>query len=91
MKSIIQDKEECFITHDTYNLHSHHICEGRNRKNSEKYGLKVWLRGDWHNQSNYGVHFNKELDTQLKKLAQEKFIETYPDLDFLDIFKINYL
>ena len=91
MDSIIQKKKECYITHSTYNLHSHHIFEGRNRNNSEKYGLKVWLVPEWHNMSNKGVHFNKQLDIELKQLAQKKFIETYPDLDFINIFKINYL
>ena len=33
--------------------------------------------------SDAGVHFNKELDNELKQLTQKKFIEVYPNLDFL--------
>ena len=49
------------------------------------------LRADWHNLSNYGVHFNKRLDNKLKKWGQKKFEEMYPDLNFLEIFGRNYL
>lgn len=78
MKSIIQDTKECFITHDTNNLHYHHIFGGNgNRKLSDKYGLTVWLRADWHNMANYGVHFNRDLDLKLKQLAQAKWEEKF--------------
>lgn len=91
-KSIIQDKKECYITGSTYNLHKHHIFEGiANRKLSEKYGLWVYLRADWHNMADYGVHFNKELDIELKVIAQRRFEEEYPQLSFLQIFGKNYL
>ena len=77
-KSILQDKKECFLTGATYDLHEHHVFFGTgNRKISEKYGLKVWLRADLHNMSDEGVHFNKELDLQLKRMAQEKAMEHY--------------
>ena len=68
MKSILQNKKECYITKSTIHLHRHHIFEGTaNRKLSEQDGLWIWLRADWHNLSDYGVHFNKELDLKLKK------------------------
>ena len=89
--SIIQENlSECYKCHTTYNLHCHHVFEGRNRQNSERYGLKVMLCGKHHNLSNEGVHFNKEFDLELKKLGQQKFEENYPDLDFLSIFRKNY-
>lgn len=66
------------------------VFEGRNRKNSEKYGLWVYLCGKHHNLSNEGVHFNKEFDNKLKKLGQEKFEENYPSIDFISIFYKNY-
>jgi len=91
-KSIIQNKKECYITKSTSNLHKHHIFEGTaNRKQSEKYGTWVWLRADWHNMADYGVHFNKELDIKLKQIAQRRFEEEYPQLDFLKIFGRNYI
>lgn len=93
-KSIIQSKKECYITGSTYNLHKHHIFEGTaNRKLSEKYGLWIYLRADWHNLSNYGVHFNRELDIKLKKVAQKRWQEYYQKTkeDFIKIFGKSYL
>lgn len=90
MKSIISDEKKCYKCGTTINLHSHHIFEGRNRKNSEKYGLKVWLCGRHHNLSKEGVHFNKEFDLELKKIAQKKFKKVYKE-EFIDIFRRNYL
>lgn len=92
MKSIISNERQCFVCHTTFNLHRHHIIYGMaNRKQSEKYGCWVYLCAYHHNMSNEGVHFNKELDIKLKRLAQQKFIETYPDLDFIKEFGRNYL
>lgn len=92
MQSIIQSEKCCLVCETTYNLHSHHIYGGNpNRKLSEKYGLKVWLCARHHNMSNEGVHFNKALDTKLKKYGQEKFQEKYPGLSFREIFGKNYL
>lgn len=70
--------------------HKHHIFEGRNRQNSEKYGLFVWLLPELHNMSNAGVHFNKNFDNWLKEIGQTAFEEHYSELDFLSIFKKNY-
>lgn len=95
MDSILQSKRECYVTKDTNGLHVHHVFYGTaNRKLSEKYGLKVWLRYDWHNGSNYGVHNgNTILDEKLKKAAQEKAMEVYgwTKEDFIHIFGKNYL
>lgn len=91
-KSIIQSEKCCFVCETTLNLHEHHIFFGTsNRKNSEKYGLKVWLCYHHHNGSNEGVHFNKALDTRLKQYGQEIFNEKYPELSFREIFGKNYL
>ena len=94
MDSIMQTKKECYVTGSTVQLHEHHIFMGKNRKLSEKYGLKVWLRYDWHNGSNYGVHNgNTVLDEKLKKAAQEKAMEVYgwTKEEFIRIFGRNYL
>lgn len=94
MDSIMQTKKECYVTGSNVQLHEHHIFMGKNRKLSEKYGLKVWLRYDWHNGSNYGVHNgNTVLDEKLKKVAQEKAMEHYgwSTEEFIRIFGRNYL
>ena len=44
-----------------------------------------------HHRGNKGVHFNRELDLELKKMAQRRFNEIYPDSDFLAVFGKNYL
>lgn len=91
-KSIMQTKKECYITHRTDNLHLHHIYFGSGyRKLSDKYGCTVWLTAEWHNASNHGVHFNRELDLKLKMECQRRFEEVYPDLDFRSVFGKNYL
>lgn len=92
MKSIMQDEKQCFLCGTTLNLHCHHILYGTaNRKQSEKYGLKVWLCQE-HHTGNTGVHFNKTLDLRLKKLAQEKFNAVYgANKSFLEVFGKNYL
>lgn len=93
MKSILQTSKECYETHRTDNLHKHHIFEGNpNRKLSEKYGLWVWLTGDYHNQSNLGVHCgNHDLDVKLKQDAQREFEKTHTRAEFMKIFGRNYL
>ena len=92
MKSIIQNEKECFVCKTTYGLHEHHCFEGTGRrKQSEQYGLKIWLCGRHHNLSNEGVHFNKELDLQIKRIAQRKFEEKHSREDFIKIFGRNFI
>ena len=92
MQSIIQTTQECLVCRTTYNLHSHHCIGGvANRKQSEKYGLKVWLCARHHNMSNEGVHFNKELDLKIKQLAQRKFEETHTREEFRAVFGKSWL
>lgn len=80
------------MTGSTENLHEHHIMHGTaNRKKSEQWGLKVWLRADWHNMADYGVHNNKELDLCLKQIAQRKFEELYGHEMWMKEFERNYL
>ena len=89
--SILQDKKECYITGAALNLHEHHIFGGKNRKISEKHGFKVWLRADWHNVADYGVHFNRDLDIFLKMSCQNKFEETHTRAEFMALIGKNYL
>lgn len=91
MKSIIQSNRECWVCKNP-NVVEHHIFEGTaHRKQSEKYGLKVYLCGRHHNASGEGVHFNPVLDRTLKQLAQKKFEEIYSHEKFMEVFKRNYL
>ena len=87
----MQTEKVCFVCGTTQNLHSHHVFGGPNRRWSEAYGLKVWLCARDHNMSDAGVHFNKELDTQLKQIGQSTFEETHSRDEFMKIFGRNYL
>ncbi len=92
IRSIMQDTKECYITGSTVNLHRHHVFGGNpNRELSEKYGCWVWLRADWHNLSNYGVHFDKKLDLRIKRETQSKFEELYGHEKFMKVFGKSYL
>ena len=91
MKSVIQHKKQCFFCGTEYNLHDHHIFFGTsNRKNSEEYGLKVFLCRE-HHTGNVGVHYNKDMDLALKELAQRTFEKTHSREEFMSIFGRNWL
>lgn len=92
-KSIIQNEKECYKTHSKYDLHKHHIFGGPNRKLSEKDGLWIYLRSDWHDMSNYGIHFNKEFDLEVKRMAQKKWQDFYKktEEDFIKRYGKSYL
>lgn len=67
--------------------HIHEVFYGRNRKNSMIYKLCVPLCCDCHRK----MHSDTNLQEQYHKKGQALFNETYPELDFLDIFKENFL
>lgn len=81
------------------------VCSGRaeclhevffgtaNRRKSIEWGLVVPLCNECHNMSNRGVHFNKELDLKLKKMAESKWLEHYNKTidDFIKEFGKNVL
>jgi hypothetical protein len=92
MRSIVSNEKVCLICGTTLNLHRHHILYGSGKRQlSEKYGCWCYLCAKHHNMSNEGVHFNKVLDNKLKGLAQKRFKEVYPQLEFIKIFGKNYL
>lgn len=91
IKSIIQAKKECYFCGAKSNLHEHHVFNGRNRSNSEKYGLKVYLCARHHNLSKDSVHFNP-IYMKLLKIIGQLYYEKIFDLDesFTGIFYRNY-
>ena len=91
MKSIIQKNKRCWSCANPH-VEEHHCIHGNaNRKLSEKYGLKIWLCETHHRLGNQSVHMNADRDLKIKKMAQRRFQEVYPELDFLKIFGRNYL
>jgi len=78
MKSILQEKKECYVTGRTYGLHKHHVFEGTaNRKKSEKWGFYIWLIPEFHNIGPKSIHNDYNFDLRVKKEAQKKFIERH--------------
>ena len=71
-------------------LDKHHIYGGAFRSKSEKYKMFIYICRDCHNK----IHFSKdgrEMMDKLRKEYQIKFHERYPDLDFKEIFKRDYM
>lgn len=98
MKSYMQKEKECYLCRKLYDLettqglHLHHIYEGiANRSRSDEMGAVVWLCGYHHNLSNFGIHFNKERDLELKREAQMKYEETHSREEFMALIGRNYL
>ena len=90
--SILHDKSSrtcylCVTLHDNWNEHrildEHHIFGGPNRKNSEEYGLKVYLCHDHHN--------NARIRHELQRTAQRLFEKQHSHKEFMEIFGRNYL
>lgn len=88
----LQNCKECYVTQRTDGLQKHHIIYGTaNRKKSDKYGLTVWLRPEFHT-GEMGVHGgNKTLDLKLKQLAQREFEKVYGHDEWMKVFGRNYL
>ena len=88
---IVESMDNCFVCGSPY-VEVHHIMYGTaNRKLSDKYGLIIPLCQE-HHRGQTGVHFKRDLDIYLKKLAQEKYNSVYgTDRSFLEVFGKNYL
>lgn len=86
------DMTKCIIC-GKWPINKHEVFGGRNRQNSIKYKLVIPLcTCEHHDQVNQrGIHFDKNLKKEWHKKGQAMFNKTYPNLDFEDIFKRNYL
>lgn len=87
MKSLISNEKACYVCGCPV-VHKHHIFYGTaNRRLSEEYGCWVWLCPYHHNMSKEGVHFNRELDLQIKKECQECWEQVHGSrADFIKVF-----
>ena len=74
--------------------HRHEIFFGTsNRKKSIEDGMVVFMPPELHNASDLGVHFNKELDNELKQEAERIWCKYYnkTEDDFIKRYGRNYL
>lgn len=92
-KSILQKDKECYLCRRFYNLRTargleeHHILYGRGRRElSERYGLKVWLCHNHHNEPPLGVHFDPAARRVLEQAAQFAFDELHGPGSFAKVF-----
>ena len=91
MDSILQKERRCFVCGALSNLHEHHIFYGTAlRKVSEQHGFKVRLC-QWHHTGKEGVHFDKKLDTWLKRVCQAFFESKHGRERWMEIVGRNYL
>ena len=75
-------------------LDEHHVYEGANRKNSEKYGLKVYIHHNkCHIFGDNAVHRNAKVDRALKAMVQKRAMRHYgwSIEQFRKIFGKNYI
>jgi hypothetical protein len=91
-KSILTDEKVCWFCLSTRDIHLHHIYPGTaNRKISDKHGFTVYLCAKHHNMSDNSVHFNREMDLNLKKACQLKFEQTHSREEFIKLIGRSYL
>lgn len=91
--SILQNKKECYVC-GSKNIHIHEVFYGTaNRKKSIEDGCCIYLCPRHHNMSDEGIHFNKELDLEVKQLMERKWLDTYNKNieDFIKRYGKNYL
>ena len=90
----IMPKDVMYETERTPYTVRHEVFFGsKNRKKSIEDGLVVFLTPEMHNMSDKGVHFNKEFDNYLKKIAQRTWQKYYnkSEQDFIKRYGRSYL
>ena len=101
IKSILQDDKDkrCFLCmlldgdYDEKKTEEHHVIYGEGKRAlSDEYGLRVRLCPDHHRtDTEMAVHNNQELAERLMAIAQERFMQVFPDKDWMEIIQKNYL
>lgn len=69
----------------------HHVFAGPNRGISEREGFIVPLCNDCHNMKDGSVHFNRELDLDIKRSCQKEYEKTHTRAEFIKLIGRNYL
>ena len=87
----MQTEKECYVCGTTINLHKHHVYGGGRRKVSDANGFWIWLCAPHHNMSDYGVHFDRELDLKIKAECQREYEKTHVRAEFMRLVGRSYL
>ena len=70
----------------------HEVFYGRKQRDlSIKYGLVIFIRPDEHTGNEKAIHMNKELNTEIKQIAQREFEKKYTELEFIKVFGKSYI
>lgn len=85
--------KECFFTREPReeNLCIHHVYRGAFRDKSTEYGCWIWLRPDWHNQTNYSIHNDRNLELRIQAMCQMAFEDKYNHELFMKEFRRDYI
>lgn len=105
MKSILQNKKECYLCRKKADLvgwdeelsekglHRHHIVFGTADRNiSEQYGVWCWVCADKHHEHGpESPHQNREVAELLIKDAQEKFERIHGHDKWMNLYKRSWI
>lgn len=85
------DMDHCYYT-GSAPVERHHIFGGSNRRNSEKYGFVIPLRPDLHPNGVHAGNDARQMDINLKQMAQRHFETHYGSRkDFIRVFGKSWL
>lgn len=86
--SSIMPKSNYYCNYKVKYAHKHHCIGGRNRNNSEKYGLFIWVSAEQHKY----IHDNPDIARLFKQEAQKQWELYYGSRDeFIKIFGESFI
>jgi len=86
-----EEPRQCYLCGRQFGLERHHVMAGvANRRLAERFGLWLFLCYSCHT-GDAGAQYDKDLNLQLKKEAQEAFEKYYTHEKWMEIFGKNYL
>lgn len=88
----IMPESDLYSTKREIGLDRHEVFYGNGKREiSIREGMVIFLTPKKHNMSDEGIHFNREFDLKVKRIAQRKYEETHTREEFIQIFGKSYL
>lgn len=88
--SILNNLDRCYFCNKPRQA-IHEVYFGKNRQTSINNGFCVGLCNEHHNMSNDSVHFNREMDLELKRIYQKEYEKTHTREEFIKLIGRNYI